>query len=131
MKYFYCDSCFLITTYQEKYLGSLSQYKVQFFISNTQITEELIRPANLAIEVRKAITIIEDTEDIRIKTIELVNKHCGLSKIDCLSLAFAIVDGYCLVTDDKHLTKIAKCYGVVVKSSIDIINDFNLRKGDK
>lgn len=130
MKYFYCDSCFLITTYQEKYLGSLSQYKDQFFISDTQIKEEFIRPANLSIQVRKAITVIEVTENIKIKTIELVNKHRGLSKFDCLSLAFAVEDGYCLVTDDKHLSKIATFYGVVVKNSYDIISDFNLAKED-
>ena len=69
-KFLYCDSCFLITFYQDGYLGSLSQYKGQFFISKTQIEGELIKPSDLATMVRKNITVIEeDRDDIKDKTI--------------------------------------------------------------
>ena len=126
MKYFYCDSCFLITFYQDGNLSRLSQYKDQFHISETQIKDELIKPDDLAIAVRKAVTVIQDRDEIKNKTNELVKLYDNLSRYDCLCMAFAILDGYCLVTDDKALIK--KCYknNIEIKTSNDILRDFEI-----
>ena len=124
-RFLYCDSCFLITFYQEKYLGSLSQYKDQFFISETQIKGELIKPADLAIVVRKSISVIEeDRDEIKTKTNEFASLYEALSIYDCLCLAYAFLDGYCLITDDKTLQKKCILNNIEVKTSKDIVEEF-------
>lgn len=124
-RFLYCDSCFLITFYQDRYLGSLSQYKDQFFISETQIKGELIKPADLAIVVRKSISVIEeDRDEIKIKTNEFASLYEALSIYDCLCLAYAFLDGYCLITDDKTLQKKCILNNIEVKTSKDIVEEF-------
>lgn len=124
-RFLYCDSCFLITFYQEKYLGSLSQYKDQFFISETQIKGELIKPSDIAIMVRKSISVIEeDRDEIKIKTNEFASMYEALSIYDCLCLAYAFLDGYCLITDDKTLQKKCILNNIEVKTSKDIVEEF-------
>ena len=124
-KFLYCDSCFLITFYQEKYLGSLSQYKDQFFISETQIKGELIKPSDIAIMVRKSISVIEeDRDEIKNKTNEFASLYEALSIYDCLCLAYAFLDGYCLITDDKTLQKKCILNNIEVKTSKDIVEEF-------
>ena len=123
--FLYCDSCFLITFYQEKYLGSLSQYKDQFFISETQIKGELIKPSDIAIMVRKSISVIEeDRDEIKNKTNEFASLYEALSIYDCLCLAYAFLDGYCLITDDKTLQKKCILNNIEVKTSKDIVEEF-------
>lgn len=132
MKYFYCDTCSLITWFQVNILGSLSQYKDQFYISKTQVIGELIRPEDLTSVVMKTISIIEkDREEIVKKTLEFVNLHKALSYYDCLSLAYAVLDGYCLITDDKELIKKCKLYGVETKTAKMIKKEFKLGGDDK
>ena len=124
-RFLYCDSCFLITFYQEKYLGSLSQYKDQFFISETQIKGELIKPSDIAIVVRKSISVIEeDRDEIKNKTNEFASLYEALSIYDCLCLAYAFLDGYCLITDDKTLQKKCILNNIEVKTSKDIVEEF-------
>ena len=124
-KFLYCDSCFLITFYQDGYLGSLSQYKDQFFISKTQIEGELIKPSDLATMVRKNITVIEeDRDDIKDKTNEFSLLYETLSIYDCLCMAYALLDGYCLITDDKALQKKCVLNNIEVKTSKDIVEIF-------
>ena len=124
-RFLYCDSCFLITFYQEKYLGSLSQYKDQFFISETQIKGELIKPFDIAIVVRKSISVIEeDRDEIKIKTNEFASLYEALSIYDCLCLAYAFLDVYCLITDDKTLQKKCILNNIEVKTSKDIVEEF-------
>ena len=124
-RFLYCDSCFLITFYQEKYLGSLSQYKDQFFISETQIKGELIKPSDITIVVRKSISVIEeDRDEIKIKTNEFASLYEALSIYDCLCLAYAFLDGYCLITDDKTLQKKCILNNIEVKTSKDIVEEF-------
>ena len=124
-RFLYCDSCFLITFYQEKYLGPLSQYKDQFFISETQIKGELIKPSDIAIVVRKSISVIEeDRDEIKIKTNEFASLYEALSIYDCLCLAYAFLDGYCLITDDKTLQKKCILNNIEVKTSKDIVEEF-------
>ena len=124
-KFLYCDSCFLITFYQDGYLGSLSQYKGQFFISKTQIEGELIKPSDLATMVRKNITVIEeDRDDIKDKTNEFSLLYETLSIYDCLCMAYALLDGYCLITDDKALQKKCVLNNIEVKTSKDIVEIF-------
>lgn len=131
MKYFYCDSCFLISAYQENFLDALSQYKSQFFTSNTQANSELLYPKALKEKVKLVVTIIElDREEIKIETENLKQKHKSLSTFDCLSLAYALLDGYILVTDDIHLIKAAGTYDVKTKTCAEISEDFNLKKGN-
>ncbi len=126
MNYFYCDSCFLITCFQEGYLDALSQYKDCFYISNSQIEYELIKPDNLATEVRKVVTVVLEREEIILKAIEFANEYKMLSYFDCLSMAFALIDGYCLVTDDKNLIKKCNINNIVTKTSIEIVEMFLL-----
>ena len=124
-KFLYCDSCFLITFCQDGYLGSLSQYKGQFFISKTQIEGELIKPSDLATMVRKNITVIEeDRDDIKDKTNEFSLLYETLSIYDCLCMAYALLDGYCLITDDKALQKKCVLNNIEVKTSKDIVEIF-------
>ena len=124
-KFLYCDSCFLITFYQENKLGLLSQYKEQFFISKTQIKGELIKPPGLVLMVRKSITVIdEDRDEIKEKTKEFVSKYETLSFYDCLCMAYAFIDGYCLVTDDKALQKKCAIQNIEIKTSKDIEDEF-------
>ena len=124
-KFLYCDSCFLITFYQDGYLGSLSQYRGQFFISKTQIEGELIKPSDLATMVRNSITVIEeDRDDIKDKTNEFSLLYETLSIYDCLCMAYALLDGYCLITDDKALQKKCALNNIEVKTSKDIVEIF-------
>ena len=124
-KFLYCDSCFLITFYQDGYLGSLSQYRGQFFISKTQIEGELIKPSDLATMVRNSITVIEeDRDDIKDKTNEFSLLYETLSIYDCLCMAYALLDGYCLITDDKALHKKCVLNNIEVKTSKDIVEIF-------
>ena len=124
MNYFYCDSCFLITCFQEGYLDALSQYKDCFYISDSQIKYELIKPDNLASEVRKAVTVVFEREEIILKALEFTNEYRMLSYFDCLSMAFSLLDGYCLVTDDKNLIKKCNLNNIPTKTSIDIVEMF-------
>lgn len=129
-KFLYCDSCFLITFYQDGKLGSLSQYKDQFYISETQIRKELIKPDDLAEIVRKSISVIvNDRDEIIIKTKEFASKYESLSIYDCLCMAYAFIDGYCLITDDKTLQKKCVTNNIEVKTSEDIVEEF-LNGGD-
>ena len=124
-KFLYCDSCFLITIYQEGKLGSLSQYKDQFFISETQIRGELIKPNNLPRLVRKSISVIaDDRVEIIEKTAELSTLYKTLSYYDCLCMAYSMLDGYCLITDDKALIKKCALNKIETKSSKDIEIEF-------
>lgn len=128
-KFLYCDSCFLITVYQDQYLGILSQYKNQFFISETQIKGELIKPDDLAIMVRQSVSVIEeDRDEIKNKTRELSLLYETLSVYDCLCMAYSILDGYCLITDDKALQKKCVINGIDFKTSEQIIDDFFKRR---
>ena len=130
-KFLYCDSCFLITFYQDGNLGALSQYKDQFFISETQIVAELLEPKDLAIVVRKSITVIkEDKNTIKDKTKEFSSMYIGLSMYDCLCMAYALLDNYCLITDDKTLQKKCMLHDIEFKTSKDIIDEF-LNGGDR
>lgn len=95
-----------------------------FFVSETQIKDELIKPVGLADKIRESVTVIEENRQIIIKTNELFNRYESLSYYDCLSLAFCIIDGYCLVTDDKALIKKCKDHQVITKTTKDIINEF-------
>jgi len=47
MRFYYCDSCFLISSYQKDYFEILSQYKEMLFVSRSQVIDELIKPAEL------------------------------------------------------------------------------------
>ena len=124
-KFLYCDSCFLITFFQDKCLESLSRYKDTFYISETQVKGELIKPDDLADVVRKTINIISnDREEIIAKTNELASLYESLSIYDCLCLAYACLDGYCLITDDKTLQKKCLIYDVEVFTSDDIKKQF-------
>lgn len=124
-KFLYCDSCFLITFFQDNRLKALSRYKDTFYISETQVSGELIKPDELAKVVRKTINIIkEDREEIIAKTQELVSLYESLSFYDCLCLAYACLDGYCLITDDKTLQKKCLIHGIEVVTSQDIKNQF-------
>ena len=130
MKYLYCDSCFIITFYQDGKLSSLSQYKDQFFISETQIKGELIKPNDLPLLVRKSISvIIEDREEIKTKTKEYISLYETLSFYDCLCMAYAFLDGYCLITDDKALKKKCQLHGIKAKSSKEIEDEFGIIGG--
>ena len=124
-KFLYCDSCFLITFFQDNCLEALSRYKDTFYISETQVKGELIKPDDLADVVRKTINIISnDREEIIAKTNELASLFESLSIYDCLCLAYACLDGYCLITDDKTLQKKCLIYGIEVFSSDDIKDQF-------
>ena len=124
-KYLYCDSCFLITFYQDGKLGSLSQYKDQFFISETQIKGELIKPDVLSSIVRETINVIaEDRVEIKNKTKEFISLYETLSFYDCLCMAYGYLDGYCLITDDKALQKKCAIYNIETKTSKDIKMNF-------
>ena len=131
MKYLYCDSCFLITFFQDGKLGSLSQYKDQFYISETQLKGELIKPEELSVIVRKSISVIsEDREEIKNKTKEFVSLYETLSFYDCLCMAYACLDGYCLVTDDKALQRKCVSHNIEIKTSKNIEDEF-LYGGDE
>ena len=131
MKFLYCDSCFLITFYQDGKLGYLSQYKDYFYISETQIKGELIKPTDLSLAVRKSISVIlEDREEIQNKTKEFVSLYEALSFYDCLCMAYAYLDGYCLITDDKTLQKKCTIHNIEIKTSKNIEDEF-LNGGDK
>ena len=125
--YLYCDSCFLITFYQDDKLGSLSQYKSQFYISETQIVGELIKPKDLGDKVREAVTVIQnDRVEIKQKTQEFILTYKTLSFYDCLCMAYAFLDGYCLITDDKALIKKCASHNIKTKTSADIEKEFNV-----
>ena len=127
MKYLYCDSCFLITFYQDGKLDYLSQYKNMFFISETQLKGELIKPDDLASIVRLSVTVIsEDREEIVSKTKEFISLFETLSFYDCLCMAYSLLDGYCLITDDKALIKKCSIYNIEVKTSNDIEIEFGI-----
>ena len=130
-KFLYCDSCFLITFFQDNCLEALSRYKDTFYISETQVSGELVKPDELAKVVRKTINIIkEDREEIIAKTNELASLYESLSKYDCLCLAYACIDGYCLITDDKTLQKKCLLNGIEVFTSGEIKKQF-LDGGDE
>lgn len=124
-KYLYCDSCFLITFYQDKKLGALSQYKNLFFISDTQIRRELFKPDDLTVLIRESITVIlEDRIEIMQKTDEFIQQYETLSYFDCLCMAYALLDGYILITDDKALLKKCSIHGIETKTSKDIEDEY-------
>lgn len=130
-KFLYCDSCFLINFFQDSCLEALSRYKDTFYISETQVAGELTKPDELASIVRKTINIInEDRDEIVAKTNELTCLYESLSKYDCLCLAYACLDGYCLITDDKTLQKKCLLNGIEVFTSGDIKKRF-LGGGDE
>ena len=127
MKYLYCDSCFLITMFQEGKLDNLSQYKEQFFVAETQIQGELMKPKELSLKVRKSITVIvNDREEIVEKTSELYKNNQTLSKYDCLCMAYSLIDGYCLITNDKALIKKCRSLSIAVKTAEDILKEFDI-----
>ena len=64
MKYYYCDTCSLISLFQEKCLEHLSQYKEQFFISETQLISEIKYPDKLIKQVKESITIIIESDEV-------------------------------------------------------------------
>ena len=103
----------------------MSQYETQFFISKTQIEGELIKPSDLATIVRKNITVIkEDRDEIKDKTNEFSLLYGTLSTYDCLWMAYSILDGYCLITDDKAFQKKCAIHGIEIKTSKEIIDEF-------
>lgn len=126
MNYFYCDTCFLITAFQEGKLESLSKYKDRFYISKIHLDAEILRPPNLKEEVLKAVTVIAHRKEIIEKAIELYNRHQALSEFDGICLAFAILDGYCLITNDKNIIKCCHTYKVATKTFEDILFEFKL-----
>ena len=127
MKYLYCDSCFLITMFQEGRLNALSQYKKQFFVAETQIQGELIKPRELSLKVRESISVIvNDREEIVEKASELYNYNQTLSKYDCLCMAYSLIDGYCLITNDKALIKKCRNLNITVKTAEEILKEFNI-----
>lgn len=127
-KYLYCDSCFLITCFQEGKLNLLSQYKYLFFVAKTQLDCELIRPIGISNAVKKAISVIEeDRDEILIKTNEFAEMYKSLSFFDCLCMAYALLDDYCLVTDDITLHKKCAIHNIEIRASKDIFN--KLTKG--
>lgn len=121
MKYFYCDSCFLITCYQKNYFAILSQHKNELFISHSQVEDELFKPSDLKDKVINSITIISENNNIIMKALELKPRHKGLSYYDCLCLAFAMIDVYTLISDDKALVNSAKKYGINTVGCEEII----------
>lgn len=124
-KFLYCDTCFLITFYQNGKLVSLSQYKDQFYISETQIKGELIKPDDLATIVRKSVSVIDaDRNEIKEKTKEFVELYDSLSFYDCLCMAYSLLDGYCLITDDKASRKKCAIHNIEIKSSKEIEDEF-------
>ena len=124
-KFLYGDSCFLITFFQDGKLSSLSQYKGQFFISETQIKGELIKPDRLAAAVRESVIVIpDDRVEIREKTAEFASSYGTLSFYDCLCMAYAFLDGYCLITDDKALRKKCAIHDIETKSSKEIEDEY-------
>lgn len=129
-KFLYCDTCFLITFYQNGKLISLSQYKNMFYISKTQLEGELIKPDNLSTIVKKAVNVIEnDRDEIKDKTKEFISLYDTLSFYDCLCMAYSLLDGYCLITDDKALKKKCAIHNIETKSSKDIEDEFlNINK---
>ena len=114
----------MISFYQDGLLESLSRFKDQFFISETQVVEELKYPDDLPNKVKEAVTIIQDREEITLKAKEFEQMYVSLSSFDCLCMAFAIIDGYCLVTDDKHLITKCKKHSIETKISSDIKEEF-------
>ena len=112
--------------YQGKYLDSLSQYKKIFFISETQLVEELKYPEELPIAVRRSVTIVESRKEIIDMASELKRKYMPLSNYDCLCMAFALIDGYILITDDKTLIKKCCQNNISIKTSEEIIQEFGL-----
>jgi len=122
MKFFYSDSCFLITSYQIDVLDLISKYKYLFYISRIQVLDELIYPKDLQDKVLKSLSIIDDNDEIIRKTYELKKLHTSLSYYDCLSLSHCILEDYCLVTNDKHLIKCCNKYRVKVATADSIIN---------
>ena len=127
MKYFYCDSCFIITCYQDGKLGILSQYKNLFYISETQIVGELFKPNELSTVVRQSVTVIStDRDEIIDKTNEFYSMYETLSLFDCLCMAYSFLDGYCLITDDKSLIKKCAIHNIQTKTSKQISCEFNL-----
>ena len=130
-KFLYCDSCFLITFFQDNCLEALSRYKDTFYISETQVSGELVKPDELATLVRKTINIIkEDRDEIITKTNKLASLYESLSIYDCLCLAYACLDGYCLITDDKTLQKKCLLNRIEVFTSSEIKKRF-LDGGDE
>ena len=128
MNYFYCDSCFLITLNQENYLKKLKKYKDQFFISKTQLDNEIIKPINLANTVKECVSVIlEDTKIIE-TTIQYKKQFSALSYYDCLCLSFGYWMDFCLVSDDACLIKKANILGIKIKKSKQIIELFELNK---
>lgn len=127
MKLLYCDTCFLINLYQDECLDVLSQYKDQFYISETQIKDELTRPVELAQMARKSVTVIkEDRDEIIFKAKELNELYQGLSLYDCLCMSYCLLDGYSLVTDDKALIKKCNVNNIITKTSRQIEIEFKL-----
>ena len=63
-------------------------------------------------------------EEIKIKTKEFASLYETLSIYDCLCMAYAFLDGYCLITDDKTLQKKCALNNIEVKTSKDILNEF-------
>ena len=122
MKYFYCDSCFLISFYQNGNLESLSKFKDHFFVSKTQIECELIKPLDLATAVKKSITVIEkDRDEIINKAKEICDLYETLSFFDCLCMAYSSLDNYCLLTDDKALIKKCALHNIETITSKDVL----------
>ena len=128
MKYFYCDSCFIFTAYQQTVFEQLSQYKDQFFISETQVEKEIIYPEDLPNIIRRTITVIKESEEIAEKAKTLMAMYRTLSSFDCLCMAFCLIDGYCLVTDDKSLIKKCEIHKVNTVSSKEILDTFTKQK---
>ena len=128
MKYFYCDSCFIFTLYQETFFEQLSQYKDQFFISETQLGKEILYPEELPNIVRKTITVVQEREEIAEKAKGLMALYHTLSSFDCLCMAFCLLDGYCLITDDKALIKKCDVHQIQTVTSEAIIETFIKKK---
>ena len=128
MKYFYCDSCFIFTLYQEAFFEQLSQYKDQFFISEAQLEKEILYPEELPNVVRKTITVVQEREEIAEKAKGLMALYHTLSSFDCLCMAFCLLDGYCLITDDKALIKKCDVHQIQTVTSEAIIETFIKKK---
>ena len=78
---------------------------------------------------KKCGAMINDKDEIKAKTIEFTLKYESLSTYDCLCMAYAFIDGYCLITDDKTLQKKCVMNNIEIKTSEDIVEEF-LNGGD-
>lgn len=124
MHYYYCDTCAVISLYNDNKLIKLSKYKEYFHIADIQLEYELIYPKDIKEITRNNITVDITTEDILNITNPIMERHRPLSRFDALALAFSIVKGYILITDDIRLQKACEEYKVHYITTDELITTF-------